>query len=163
MIVYAIYAIINQISLNGTTTNRHYSVLLPPITQEKMNWEPKSKEMEKVIVKLSDPVYLSAAAAVLSAFFAGIAILFSLRSSTRERLDIVKADILRFVSIKQNRDKWVITGRLSQIFDGSGIGPDARRLARYLGFKYKRKKWCILLPAAIEELRHEGYEKLLGI
>ena len=119
--------------------------------------------MDENIVKLSDPAYLSAAAAGLSAFFAGVAILFALRKSTREKLDIVKADILRFISIKENRDEWVITGRFSQIFDGGGIGPDARKLARYLGFKYRRKKWFILLPAAIEELRHEGYAELIGI
>lgn len=119
--------------------------------------------MEEITKKITDPVYVSAAAAVFSAFFAGIAILFSFRRSTREKLDIVKADILRFVSIKENRDKWIITGKLSQIFDGGGVGPDAKRLARYLGFKYIRKKWYILIPAAIEELRHEEYQRLLGI
>lgn len=119
--------------------------------------------MEEIVAKLTDTAYVSAAAAVVSAFFAGLAIVFSRRLSTREKLDIVKADTLRFVSIKENRDKWIITGKLSQIFDGGGIGPDARRLARYLGFKYIRKKWYILIPAAIEELRHEGYERLLGI
>ena len=112
---------------------------------------------------LKDPVCVSAMASVISAFCAGLVFVYSRRLSTREKLDILKAEILRFVSIVENRQKWTTTAKLSQMFDGDGIGPDARRLAGYLGFKYKRKKWLILIPAAIEELRHEGYQSLLGI
>ena len=108
-------------------------------------------------------VLMSAGAAAVSAFFAGLAFLFSRRLSTREKIDILKAEILRFVSIVENRQAWVTMGILSRQIEGWGIGPDVRSLADFLGAKYKKEKWVVLIPAAIEELRHEGYSQLLGL
>ena len=112
---------------------------------------------------LKTPAGFSALGAVVSAFFAGLAFLSLKRLSTRERIDTLKAEILRVVSIVDNRQAWITIGTLSRQVEGGGVGPDARSLAVFLGAKYRRKRWIILIPAAIEELRHEGYGGLLGI
>ena len=119
--------------------------------------------MKKIVESLNDPVYMSAAAAALSALCALFTVLFSRRLSARERVDILKAEILRVVSVVDDRQEWIGIATVSRQVDGWGIGPDVRRLAGLLGAKYKRKKWIIFIPAAIEELRHESYDRLLGI
>ena len=64
--------------------------------------------------------------------------------------------ILRFVSIVENQQAWIRLGILSRQVESWSIGPDVRCLAELLGAKYKREKRAVLIPAAIEELRHEG-------
>ena len=119
--------------------------------------------MEGIVAHFNNPALVAAWAAVVSAFFAGLVFLSSRRPSTREKIDILKAEILRVVSVVDDRQQWIAVATISRQVEGWGIGPDIRRLAGLLGAMYKRKKWVILIPAAIEELRHEGYGKLLGI
>ena len=120
--------------------------------------------MEKIVESLNDPVYVSAAAAALSALCALLTFLFSRRLSARERVDILKAEILRVVSVVDDRQEWIgDSDSISTKLTAGVLDPDVRRLAGLLGAKYKRKKWIIFIPAAIEELRHESYGRLLGI
>lgn len=62
--------------------------------------------MEEIVVKLTDPVYLSAAAAFLSAFFAVLTFILSRRLSRRDRVDILKFEILKMVSTLKGRKEW---------------------------------------------------------
>lgn len=83
--------------------------------------------MEKIVGSLSDPIYVSAAAAVLSAICALLTFLFSRRLSARERVDILKAEILRVVSVVDDRQEWIGIATVSRQVDGRGIEPDVRR------------------------------------
>ena len=109
----------------------------------------------------------SAVAACISASFAGLTLYLTTKKSTREMIDIVKADILVFTSEMHCREIWQKTSDLSQTLEGGGIGPRTQRLADLLAAKrkkkkrdrrYKRSKWLYIIPAAIEELRKEGYK-----
>ena len=108
----------------------------------------------------SDRAVNSAWAAVVSAFFAGLAFLSSRRLSRRDMVDILKVEILRVVSSVQGRDAWTETVNLSIQVDG---GPRVGRLAGLLGSKYKKRKWLWLIPVDLEELKREGYQNLLGL
>ena len=110
-----------------------------------------------------NPAFWSAIAAFASAFFAGLTFCFTRRLSTREKLEIVKVDILVFTAGAERRSVWVKTSQVSQEFEGGGIGPKVERLADLLVLqhkRYKKEKWMYLIPAAIEELRKQGYEWL---
>ena len=109
----------------------------------------------------------SAAAACISAFFAGLTICLTNKKSTREMIDIVKADILVFTSEVHGREAWGKISTISQRLEGEGIGPRTHRLAELLAIKQKQKKrnrkylrgkWVWIIPAAVEELRKEGYK-----
>ena len=152
--------------LGGTTTNRtpfrfchpsHRGRGIKDWRLENLIW------MEDIVVNIQNSALVSAWAAFISACFAGLAFLSSRRLSTREKIDILKAEILRVISTAHDRADWIATGTVSRYTKGGGIGPDVRSLAGFLGTKYKRKKWIVLIPTAIEELRNEGYRKLLGI
>ena len=112
---------------------------------------------------LETPAGVSALGAVLSALFAGLAFVFSRRLSPREKLDILKAEILRVVSIEYSKKDWDFLWINSTVHEGDGVGPDARSLAIVLGPKYIKYQWVVLIPAAVEELKHEGYGDLLGL
>ena len=102
----------------------------------------------------------SAGAAVLSAFFAGLAFLFSRKLSTRERIDILKAEILRVVSTIEGKKQWG-EALMKSRSDNGHIAANIEVVVPLLCAKYK--KWDTqLLSAAIAELRNEGYGKLLG-
>lgn len=109
----------------------------------------------------------SAVAACISAFFAGLTIYFTNKKSTREMIDIVKADILVLTSDLDGRRIWKETSDRSQQLEGGGRGPRIQRFADLLATKRKKKKrdkrylrgkWIWIIPAAMEELRKEGYK-----
>ena len=105
-------------------------------------------------------VLVSAGAAVVSAFFAGLAFLFSRKLSTREMIDILKAEILVIFTSQQKQLEVIQAVKSSYQGDG-GATVDVKDLARFLrNPNHRRGKWLILFPAAFEELKHEGYKKL---
>ena len=130
--------------------------------------------MEENVTSLAHTaVFISAVAAAISAFLAGLAFLFSRRVSRREMVDILKLEILKVVSTVQGREAWLTMVAVSQRYDGAGVGPRMDRLAGLLGVmyqskrkrksKYQKDKWMALLPIALEELKQEGYRGLLGM
>jgi len=128
---------------------------------------------ENVITLANTAVFISAAAAAISAFFAGLAFLFSRRVSRREMVDILKLEILQVVSTVQGREAWIKIATISRMYEGGEVGPRIDRLAGLLGVmyqskrkrksKYQKDKWLIILPIALEELKKEGYKDLLGM
>ena len=96
--------------------------------------------MEGNATNFNDAVVLVSASAAVSAFFAGLDFLSSRRLSTREIFDILKAEILRVVSIVHDREEWIATGMFSQCTEGDGIGPNVRHFAGFLGATYKQKR-----------------------
>lgn len=56
---------------------------------------------------LNDPVHVSTTAAALSALCALLTFLFSRRLSVREKVDILKAEILRVGSVVDDRQEWI--------------------------------------------------------
>ncbi|MDE0397687.1 MAG: hypothetical protein OXL96_07795 [Candidatus Poribacteria bacterium] len=127
---------------------------------------------ENVTILTQTAVFISTAAAAISALFAGLAFLFSRRVSRREMVDILKMEILQVVSTVQGREGWLQVVAISRMYDG-GAGPRIDRLAGLLGgmyqskrkrkSKYQKDKWMALLPIALEELKKEGYKDLLGM
>ena len=104
-------------------------------------------------------------------------------------VDTLKLEILQVVSTVQGREAWIKTATLSKMYDGGSVGPRMDSLAGLLGImyrsnpkapfysklkakldsklklknKYEKDKWLIILPIALEELKKEGYERLLGL
>ena len=101
---------------------------------------------------------ISAIAAACSATAAIIAVWFSRQISTRERLDILKAEILSVVSSPPGKDAWKATMRLSVLNHGAVLSGD---LAKVLKRKYRKGNWVRLMPAALAELRRDGYAILV--
>ena len=56
---------------------------------------------ENVTILTQTAVFISTAAAAISAFFAGLAFLFSRRVSRREMVDILKIEILQVVRVHE--------------------------------------------------------------
>ena len=110
---------------------------------------------------LNDPVLVSTLAAAVSAFCALLTFLFSRKLSRRDMVDILKIEILRVVSSVQGREVWIKYHRRFLMYTGGRSGPTARGLVGLLGRKYKKKKWEMLVLVAVEELKQEGYRKLL--
>lgn len=108
-------------------------------------------------------VLISTGAAAVSAICAFLSFLFSRRLSQRGMLEHLKVEILRVVSSAHGQAYWMQTMDLSRTFEGGGVGVKVDSLAPLLGRKYKKKKWVDLIPPALEELRKEGYEDLLGM
>ena len=105
-------------------------------------------------------VLVSAIAAAVSAMSALLTFLFSRKRSRRDRVDILKIEILEKVSHVEGRDLWIKTMSLSAMRVGGG--PRFDDIAKFLGAKYARKKWVRLIPVALEELKRDGYSRLLG-
>ena len=132
---------------------------------------------ENVTTLVHATVLISAAAAAISAFFAGLAFLFSKRVSRRDMVDTLKLEILLLVSVVEGREAWITMVNISKRYEGGGVGPRIDRLAGLLGVMYQSKlkskrkgkseyekdKWMTLLPVALEELKREGYKDLLGL
>ena len=107
---------------------------------------------------------IGAIAAVLSAATAILAVWFSRQPSPRERIDILKGEILGLVATEPGQNAWVATKELSKLRSGSAYGnPILGDLAGLLKRKYRKAKWVRLIPAALQELKNEGYGELLGI
>ncbi len=104
----------------------------------------------------------STGAAVVSAICAYLTFRFSRKLSTQEKLDILKAEILRVVSPLETRKKWRETVNKSY-YDSGNIAADVNDLAELLGPDYQGSEWVKLLPAAIIELKDEQYGGLLGM
>lgn len=138
--------------------------------------------MEEVVTYFKDPVHVSASAAAISAICALLTFLIYLlsrRPSRREMVDILKIEILKIVSSVERREIWIKMVTLSQTYEGEGIGPKVDRIAEFIEAnteaklmsklqsvfksKYKKTKWLMLIPVAVEELKKEGYDQLLGI
>ena len=66
------------------------------------------------------------------------------------------------VSSVQGRSAWVTAAKTSQIIEG-GVGPRVDSLMRLFKPKYQKDKWYALFPVALEELKKEGYGKLLNV
>ena len=107
--------------------------------------------------------FISAIAAVFSAAAAALAVWFSRQISTRERIDILKGEILGLVATEQGQKAWIATKETSKLRSESGGNPRIMDLAGLLKCEYQKDKWVRLLPAALEELKKEGHRDLLGI
>ena len=137
--------------------------------------------MGKIVEYLNDPVRVSALAAAVSAFCALLTFLFSRKPSRRDMVDILKVEILQVVSSAQGKDIWTKMVSISGAYeDGvSGIRVDgiASLLSRNvenkfmytlkswfkIKSKYEREKWLWFIPVALEELKRENYQDLLGL
>jgi hypothetical protein len=139
----------NEIDLNHSIGLFDKIVQLSPFDYEEKNMESLNQAAP----------FISAIAAVFSAAAAVLAVWFSRRLSTRDRIDILKGEILELVSSQQGREAWIQIKNLSTLSYG---GPRSGDLAGLLKRKYQKDKWVRLLPAALEALNNEGYGKLLG-
>ena len=107
-------------------------------------------------------VLISTGAAAVSAICALLAFLFSRKLSRREMVDTLKLEILRVVSTLEGRKKWADTVKESYR-ENSQIGASIRVLVGLLGPDYQEQKWILLLSVAIQELKNEGNDRLLGM
>ena len=108
-------------------------------------------------------VIISTGAAAVSAICAFLSFWFSRKMSERDMLNLVKVEILKVVSSARGQADWIQEMEFSKTFEGGGVGVRVNSLASLLGRKYKRKKWVSLIPPALEELKKEGHQKLLGM
>ena len=107
--------------------------------------------------------FISAIAAVFSAAAAVLAVWFSRQPSTRERIDILKGEILGFVATEQGLRIWMQTREISKLHSKSVYNtPKIMDLAKLLKRKYQKSEWVRLIPAALQELKKEGHGHLLG-
>ena len=100
-------------------------------------------------------VTISAIAAAISAATALISVIYSLKKSRRQLLDELKVVVLEFVADPPGFHKWKHTIET--------YGVTTYHLLPLLGSKYNKMKWHRLLPAAITELRNEGYHEELYV
>ncbi len=85
----------------------------------------------------------------------------AVKKSRRQMLDELKIEILTYVKFSfQNREAWIETIRA---FNRANPDPRIKKLSNMLSKKYRKGKWCELLPAAIAELGNEGHRTLLGL
>lgn len=141
--------------------------------------------IDKIVECLTNPDHIgvfATIAAAVSAFAALLTYISSKKLSRRDRVDILKVEILKVVSSSNTREHWNRLVQMSTNSDSDGkTGPRADRLASLLGVvgdrnfmwkfknwgkiksKYERNKWVWLIPVAIEELKREGYQDLLGL
>ena len=100
----------------------------------------------------------STGAALVSAYCAYL----SRKSSRRDMVDTLKLEILRLVSTIEGRNRWRNTVKESY-HENSQIGASIGALVGLLGHDYQEDKWIRLFPVAIQELKHEGNDELLGM
>ena len=102
--------------------------------------------------------WITAIAAVIAAF---ITLTLFIKGTKRRNLNELKHKILTFVkSSSQNREAWVEIIRVS---NSANPDPRIKKLINLLGKKYRKDKWCELLPVAIAELGNENHRTLLGL
>ena len=104
-------------------------------------------------------LFFSTGAAIVSAICAYL----SRTPSRRDMVDTLKLEILRVVSTLEGRNKWVDTVKESYYKENKHIGTSIEPLTRLLESKYQKDKWVRLLPVAIQELKNEGNDRLLGM
>ena len=108
-------------------------------------------------------VLVSAGAAAIGALCALLTFLLSRKLSRREMVDILKFEILRVVSTLKGRNKWGDTVDESYYKENKQIGVSIKPLSGLLEPKYQEDKWVRLFPVAIQELKNEGNDSLLGM
>ena len=118
--------------------------------------------MDEILVALKNPTLISAAAAAVSAIFAGLAFQFSRIPSRRDMVDTLKVEILRIVYTTEGRNSWVSVVHNSEVYEDY-FGPNPESLAVLLPRKYRNKKWVYLILPALEELKREGYRDVLDL
>ena len=104
---------------------------------------------------------LAVGAAITSAVCAWFAYRHSLKLSTRDKIDLLKADILQVVSPIEGKRLWA-DAIMKSYRENGNIAAKVECVAPFLESDHTDEEWLILLPAAIEELRKEGYAHLLG-
>ena len=108
--------------------------------------------METTLVWYENPAFwasMAAIAAIVSAFFAGL----TTKKTVREILDIVKADILIFVSESSDPKLWQPSPEnINHLDVGELINLMSKR-----DKKYQKDKWAKVIRAAVEELKSEGF------
>ena len=104
----------------------------------------------------------AAAISASCAFLTLLIYMFSKRPSRREMVDILKFEILRVVSTLEGQKIWNSTVEESYRNNRS-IGVSIVDLAGLLGKDYQKNKWRRLLAVAIQELKTEGNDRLLGM
>ena len=93
-------------------------------------------------------VLVSAGAAAVSAVSALLTLLFSRKLSTREMIDILKAEILVIFTSQQRHLELVQEMAFLHQRDG---GANAQDFAKFLrNSKHRRGQWLSLIPAAME-------------
>ena len=117
---------------------------------------------QQVPIYTNVAVLISAGDAAVSAICALLAFLFSRKLSRREMVDTLKLEILRVVSTLEGRNKWRDTVDKSY-HENNQIGASIRVLVGLLGPDYQEQKWILLLSVAIQELKNEGNDRLLGM
>ena len=105
-------------------------------------------------------VTISAIAAAISAATALISVLYSLKKSRRQLLDELKVVVLEYVSSVQGQQKWRETMDLHETEETK---VSVIHLLTLLDKKYHKKKWYRILPAALTELKNEGFHTELSI
>ena len=100
----------------------------------------------------------STGAAVVSAICAYLA----RNPSRRDMVDTLKFEILRVVSTLEGRKKWADTVGKSY-YQNNQIGVSIRVLVGLLSPDYQQEKWIRLFSVAIQELKNEGNDSLLGM
>ena len=102
---------------------------------------------------------LAVGAAIVSAACAFLAYRQSKVLSTREKIDILKAEILQVISTIEGRKQWEASLMASYRENGN-IAANIEVVVPLFESKYDDDNWIMLLPAALEELKNEGYDKL---
>ena len=118
--------------------------------------------MDEIVAVVKNPAFVSAAAAVVSAIFAGLAFMFSRKPSRRDVVDTLKIEILRLVYTTDGRNSWVDVVHNSEVYEDY-FGPNPESLVVLLPRKYRNKKWVYLILPALEELKREGYRDVLDL
>ena len=118
--------------------------------------------MDEIVAVVKNPAFVSAAAAVVSAIFAGLAFMFSRKPSRRDVVDTLKIEILRLVYTTDGRNSWVDVVHNSEVYEDY-FGPNPESLVVLLPHEYRGEEWISLILPALEELKREGYRDFLGL
>ena len=121
------------------------------------------QQVQQVPIYINVAVLISASAAAVSAICALLTFLFSRKLSRRDMVDTLKLEILRVVSTLKGRNKWRDTVEESYYKENKHIGVSIKSLSGLLEPEYQKDKWVRLFSVAIQELKNEGNDSLLGM